>query len=379
MELYFSFTIGNLRFIDSFQFMTESLDKLSSNLKRENFAQTAMQFPADKLHLLPRMGVFPYEYWDSIERFDEEQLPSKEAFYSHLTGHAISDENYNHAQQVWREFDMHKLIEYHDLYLKTDVLLLCDVFENFRATCMQHCKLDPAHNFSAPGLAWDVMLKMTGVEFELMVEREFHVIIDKGTIGGICYISRKFARTSNKYLDDYDASKLTSYIIYLDMNNLYGTAMIQPLPQRDFDFMNEVQQQNFDFMSVPIDSPTGYILKVDLEYDETLHNIHNDYPLCLENVLIAEENLSPYTKLLAEKTDVKIMPTKNLICNLKNKIKYVTNYRNSQLYVKLGIRVTKIHRVIEFTQSRWLKPYIDCNTEQRKDAKSELRKNFSNS
>ena len=376
MERYISFTIGNLRFIDSFQFMAESLDKLSSNLKKENFTHTAMQNPADKLHLLLRKGVFPYEYWDSIDRFDEPQLPPKEAFYSRLTDQTITDEDYCHAQQVWKEFNMQKLVDYHDLYLKTDVLLLCDVFENFRATCMQHYKLDPAHYFSAPGLAWDAMLKMTGVELELMVEREFHDIIDKGTRGGICCISRKFARANNKYHDDYDASKSSSYIIYLDMNNLYGTAMIQPLPQKDFEFMNDEQLKNFDFLSVPVDSCTGYILEVDLEYDDTLHHIHNDYPLCPENVSIVEEDLSSYTKLLAEKLEVKIMPTKKLVCNLKDKKKYVIHYRNLQLYVKLGIRVTRIHRVIEFTQSRWLKPYIDFNTERRKDARSEFEKDF---
>ena len=160
------------------------------------------------------------------------------------------------------------------------------------------------------------------------------------------------------------------------MNNLYGTAMIQPLPQKDFEFMNEEQLQNFDFMSVPVDSPTGYILEVDLEYDKTLHNIHNDYLLCPENVSIVKKDLSPYTRLLAEKLKVNIVPTKKLVCNLKNKTKYVIHYRNLQLYVKLGIRVTKIHRVIEFTQSCWLKPYIDFNTERRKDAKSEFEKDF---
>ena len=129
-------------------------------------------------------------------------------------------------------------------------------------------------------------------------------------------------------------------------------------------------------MSVPVNSPTGYILEVDLEYNESLHLIHNDYPLCPENVPIVEEDLSPYTRQLAKKLEVKIVPTKKLVCNLKNKTKYVINYRNLQLYVKLGIRVTKIQRVIKFTQSRWLKPYIDFNTERRKDAKSEFERFF---
>ena len=211
--------------------MTESLDKLSSNLKRDNFKHTALQFPVNKLHLL-RKEVFPYEYWDSIERFDETQLPSKKAFYSHLTGQALTDEDYSHAQQVWREFNMQKHVEYHDLYLQTDVLLLCDEFENFQATCMQHYKLDPAHYFLALGQAWDSKLKMTRVELELMVKWEFHNIIDKGTRGSICCISRKFAGANNKYLENYDASMPSKYIIYLDMNNFYGMAMIQPLPLR---------------------------------------------------------------------------------------------------------------------------------------------------
>ena len=193
------------------------------------------------------------------------------------------------------------------------------------------------------------MLKMTGVELELMVEREFHDIIDKGTRGGICCISRKFARANNKYLGDHDASKSTSYIIYLDMNNLYGTAMIQPLPQKDFEFMNEEQLQNFDFRSVSVDSPTGNILEVDLEYDKSLHLMHNDYPLCPENVSIVEEDLSPYTRQLAEKLEVNIVATKKLVCNLKNKTKYVKHYRILKLYVKLDMRVMKIYRVIEFT------------------------------
>ena len=160
------------------------------------------------------------------------------------------------------------------------------------------------------------------------------------------------------------------------MNNLYGMAMIQPLPQKDFEFMNEEQLQNFDFMSVPVDSPTGYILEVDLEHNDSLHLMHNDYPLCPENVSIVEDDLSPHTRLLAEKLEVNIVPTKKLVCNLKNKAKYVIHYRNLQLYVKLGIRVKKIPCFIEFTQSRRLKPYNDFNTELRKDAKSEFEKDF---
>ena len=137
-----------------------------------------------------------------------------------------------------------------------------------------------------------------------MIKREFHDIIDKGTRGSICCISRKFARSSNKYLEDYHTSMSSKYIIYLTTKFLYGTAMIQPLPQRNFEFMNEEQLQNFDFISVTVYSPTSYILEVDLEYAKRLHLTHNDYPLCPENVSTFQKDLSPYNGQLAEKLEV---------------------------------------------------------------------------
>jgi hypothetical protein len=377
MERYLSFTIGNIRFIDSYQFMNESLEKLVANLPKQNFIHTALHTPSDKIDLLLRKGVFPYEYWDSLDRFYEKQLPPKQAFYSKLTGEDITDADYQHALNVWQRFDIKNLVEYHDLYLKSDVLLLCDVFEQFRTTCLDSYKLDPAHYFSAPGLAWDAMLKMTKVKLELMMERELHDVVDKGLRGGICCISKKHAKANNPYITEtFDSTKPNSYIIYLDMNNLYGTAMIQPLPEKHFDFLPEETLVDFDFMSVPDDADTGFILEVDLEYPSHLHDSHNDYPLCPQNIIIENEDLSPYTKTLAEKLNVSAASSKKLVCNLKNKTKYSIHYRNLKLYVNLGIKVTKVHRIISFTQSRWLKPYIDFNTEKRKVAKNDFEKNF---
>ena len=136
---------------------------------------------------------------------DENQLPEKQAFFSHLTGENISDDNYEHAQKVWNSFNLQNLGEYHDLYLKTDVLLLTDVFENFRKVRLKNYYLDPAHYYSSPGLAWDAMLKMTNVRLELMPDRNMHVIIDKSVRGGICCISHKNAIANNLLLNDsYD-------------------------------------------------------------------------------------------------------------------------------------------------------------------------------
>ena len=133
-----------LRFIDSFKFMASSLDKLVSNLDKSSFQNTSKLYQGERLNLLLRKGVYPYDYMDSLKRLDETKLPPKEAFYSKLSGEGISDEDYAHAQNVWKEFGMKTLRDYHDLYNQSDVLLLADVFENFRDVCNKNYGLDPA-------------------------------------------------------------------------------------------------------------------------------------------------------------------------------------------------------------------------------------------
>ena len=377
MERYLSFSIDNLRFIDSLQFMNASLDKLSSNLSLNEFVHTRRHSPSDTVHLLLRKGVFPYEYWDGPDKMNENCLPEKQAFFSHLADEGILDEDYRHAQNIWKTFNLRNLGEYHDLYLKTDVLLLADVFENFRKVCLRNYHLDPAHYYSAPGLAWDGMLKMTNVRLELMQDRDMHVIIDKSVRGGMCCISHKHAIANNPSLgDSYDASKPNSFIVYLDMNNLYGTAMCESLPEKDFDFLLDDQIANFDVNSIPDDSTTGYILEVDMDYPNHFHDVHSDFPLCPQAFAVNPDDLSSYTKSLASKLDIKPGKCNKLISDLRSKQRYALHYRNLKLYMRLGMVVTKIHRIISFTQSRWLKPYIDFNTEQRQKAANDFEKDF---
>jgi hypothetical protein len=135
--------------------------------------------------LLRRKGVYPYEYVDSFERFNESQLPQKEAFYSDLSREHISDEDFEYAQRAWKEFDCKTFGDYHDLYLRTDVHLLADVFETFRDTSMKHYELDPAHYFSAPGMSWDALLKKTKVQLELLTDIDQHFFVEKGIRGGV--------------------------------------------------------------------------------------------------------------------------------------------------------------------------------------------------
>ena len=175
--------------------------------------------------ILLRKGVYPYEYMDKWDKFNEKELPSKGSLYSNLTIEDISDTDYAHANNVFKKFDIKNLGEYHDLYVRSDTLLLADVFENFRNACMKNYELDPAHFVSLPGLAWQACLKKTNVELELITDYDMLLMIEDGIRGGICHAIQCYPKANNKYMNDYNKNKESSYIQYLDANNLYGMAM----------------------------------------------------------------------------------------------------------------------------------------------------------
>ncbi|CAH3142679.1 unnamed protein product [Porites lobata] len=214
-------------------------------------------------------GVYAYDYIDSFERFNETKLPSKNDFFSQLTQDAITDEQHCYG-------------DYHDLYLKSDILLLSDVFENFISTCLQYYKLDPCHYYTSPGLSWDAMLKMAGIKLELMTEIDMFQFIEKGTRGGISYIANRFGEANDKYMKEYNKEKPSKYIMYLDANNLHGYAMRQYLPTGAFKWLTEKQIDKIMKKTILPNNKKGYILEVDLEYPEELHELHNDYPLAAE-------------------------------------------------------------------------------------------------
>ena len=349
-----------LRFIDSFKFVASSLDKLVENLDKHCCVNTGKFYKGKQLSLLMRKGVYPYEYASSCARFDDKQLPPKEAFYSKLSGEGISDDDYKHAHAVWDEFDMKTFKDYHDLYNVSDVLLLADVFENFRDVCMKNYQLDPAWYYTAPGLAWDAALKKTGVELELLSDPDMLLMFEKGIRGGISMISNRHGKANNSYMDDeYDDKRATKYITYLDANNLYGWAMCKPLPTSNFKWMDDdelTSWKNYGSSNRGRQRRYACILEVDLEYSKHLHDLHNDYPLAPERLVLGK--------------------VEKLVPNLNDKIKYVIHYENLKLYESLGLKITKIHRGIKFEESPWLKKYIDLNTDLRSKANNEFEKDF---
>ena len=219
-EKFINIGFDSLSVKDSFSFITASLDKLVSMAKYDNTDegerskwvlrdnwQSNFRYSSKNdiiktekcLDLLTEKGVYPYDYMNSFDKFNDEHLPSKEQFYSRLTEEDITNDDYNKAKQIWKHFGIKSMGEYHDLYLKTDVLLLTDVFENFRDMCLSYYGLDPVYYYTLPNFAFDAMLKLTGIEIDLVYDQEMYEIIEAGLRGGMTQTTCKKVEANNKY------------------------------------------------------------------------------------------------------------------------------------------------------------------------------------
>ena len=215
LEKYMAFTVNkNLVFIDIMQFMNSILDSLVKNLSDNDFKYLPEEFSGEFLGLVKQKGVYPYEYIDSFKKFSENKLPDRCKFFSSLKDICISKKYYLKAVDILNVFKMNTMGDYHDLYLKSDFLLLADVFEKFISTCLDYYGLDLCHHFSSPGLSWDAMLKMTKIELVLISDIDMHLFIEKGMRGGISYIAKRHSKANNKYMECYDSDKENIFIMH---------------------------------------------------------------------------------------------------------------------------------------------------------------------
>jgi hypothetical protein len=289
---------------------------------------------------------------DSAEKLYERVLPPQASFYGRLNECAVSDEDYKDASEVWDVFGIKSLGEYADLYLKIDVLLLADIFGNFRELCLLNYKLDPAYYFTSAGLAWDAALRYTRARLDLLEDYDMHLMIENGIRGVIAQCCKRYSEAKNLYL----GKEGDTCIMYLDRNNLYGGSLSQYLPTGGFEWIDP--NTIGPILDMKDDADVGYILEVDVDYPEELHDLHADLPL------LAEQFVPPGS------TQTKLCTT------LKHKTKYVVHYVALKQALELGLKLTKIHRVNKFNQSPWLRPYIEMNNLLRRGALNEFEDVF---
>ena len=259
------------------------------------------------------------------------------------------------AHEVWNT--VKNLGEYHDLYVPLDSALLADVLESFRDKCLEIHNLDPAYFLTAPGLAWWACVKKTDIKLELLTDNNMLMIFEKGIRGGMCQASHRYVNANDKYMKNYDKNKESSFLMYVDANNLYGWSMSKKLPVDGFKWVDDLTMVTEDFIkSYDEESDIGYLLTVDVEYPKNLHMLHSDLPFLLDRKKVNNVN--------------------KLVCNLNDKENYSVHILTLKQALNHDLKLKRVHSVIEFRQECWLKPYIDLNTDLRKDARNDFEKDF---
>ena len=385
-EKYLSFSLRTynnhyVKFLDSYQFLPSSLEKLTENLKIDgidSFRITKYLFESEYGRIddeifdkLISKSAYPYEFMDSFQKFNQ-NFPEEKNFYSSLNFSDVDHEKYLIAKKIYSEFNCQNMGDFHDLYVLLDTCLLCDIFTKFRKNSMKLYDLEPCHYFSLPSYSFDAMLKLTEVKIELLTDLDMYLFIEKSLRGGVSQVSCRFSQANNKYMgDNFDNNEKSKFITYFDANNLYGWASSQSLPYGNFEWVESNEFSSIDWKILGKNDDKGYILECDLEYPEYLHELHKDYPLAPIKRKIKYSELSEYQLHLVEDLKRKNLiyrPTKKLILDLYDKKNYVLHYLNLKLYLELGMKLKKVNKVLRFSQSKWLASYINFNTRLREKA-----------
>lgn len=426
MENFITMNIGNFEFLDSLRFLPESLQNLANYLTGGS-SGGVIQHP-EKLPItmelmieyltntmtvdeetcqatvltLLRKGVYPYEYMDTADKF-EEQLPTQEQFFSKLKG-PCSDEDYLFAQHVFSITKCRNMRDYHNIYVQVDTALLADIFENFRTGMMKTHALDPAYFKTLASFSWNCMLRCTKecseckvpfetsrtvvgmyscprcgnlegecIKLDLLHDPDMYNMVELAKRGGLVTVGcQRHVKANNSHCEWFDPAKEKTCIRYFDANNLYGGMMIyRPLPYGNFQWVEreclwydaEYLQSHTDEMLK--DDEVGFFLRVDLLYPNELHDEHKDHPLAAESFVVKEEMLSEWQKEQLKRLGLKFSETPRLCATLYDKKSYVIHCRNLDFYVKEGLKIGKVYDILMFRQSPFLSEYIEVNTRER--------------
>ena len=360
-EEYISVTYGCIRFIDSYRFMSIGLDSLVKNLVGDDFKILKKEFP-DKWQYLNKKLAYPYEYFNSIDDYKKpvHNLENKD-FFSKLNNKCPDDKEIDRTREIIKNFNIKNGKELPELYLKSDVILLADVFEKFIKISVEEYGIVPLYCVSLPGFTWQCGLKYTGINLQTLQDKDLILFLETSIKGGISSIMG----------DRYIKSDKNKKILYIDANNLYGHSMSQYLPYDEIKFDNTVKLE--DILNTHDDSDIGYFIELDLTYPNNIKGKTKNFPFAPMNKKIDPDNFNDYMKEI--KPDTYIQPSK-LICDWSDKKNYLVHYRMLKFYLKHGMIVDKVHNIISFKQSKWLEKYISFNTQKRNQSANDFEKDF---
>jgi len=372
-----SLDLDYLNFKDSFMILPESLDTLAKSIPEEALV-LSKQFFGEELHPFIRKKLpYCYSYITSMDVYNETDCPSRQSFYDDLNEKECSEEDYQLVLDVWKTAKCQNLGEFAAIYSKLDVLLLADIFEHFRTTLLAFNGLDCAHYYSASGIAYDSALK-SGVKVELMSELEDYEFVESSIVGALCGTALRYAEANNKDMgDEYDPSKPDSYLMYLDINNMYGRAMMEYLPSGEFDIIDGDEYEVEEILEMEDEGEYGAIFEIDCEYPEELHVLHNDLPFVHRKMKITRDMLSKANSDYLKRTGTPMRSTECLVGTFYKKENVIMHYRELKQAIKYGLKVTKIHRALQFRQSPFLRDFIGgCVIQRRNSEKGSFQQKF---
>jgi hypothetical protein len=363
-----------IRFIDSYQFLTASLNTVSSSLrhadmKHVQFFRRHLNIQVDDDVIFSK-GIFPYSYLDSWARLREVGLPALPAFYDTLKDCLdTTNEEYARAQKAYQQFNCQTFKDYLHKYLELDCYLLADVFENFRSTALANTGLDPSNYITLPQFTFSAAFRHT--QCHLLTDVDMYEFFEDGIRGGMSFVNTHYVKA--------DAD---THISYWDENNLYAASLRQLLPTSDLRWLTEAEFNSIDWASIDTEGDVGYTLKVDLKYPAAIHDLTQDFPLAPETGMVTEAMLTPFMKEQWERRcefrggSLKYRPEKKLLMSCTDKKEYVVHFKLLKFYLNMGMQITTIHSVIGYKQTCIFKKYIDDNSARRQAATDEFTKDF---
>ena len=381
--------MGKYSFVDSFQMLSASLDTLATNLQKRNhsypiFNQTRFGHCNIQREKIFKKAAFPYEYCISLNKMQTTTVfPPISAFYSRLRGCGISQEEWEHGKEMYNLFQCKTLLEYCNLYCELDVILLAEVFTSFREISFRSFEIDPAYYISLPSYAFDVLLLSIektgkGDYIELIHDRTMLDMLGQALRGGSSFVANRFAKIEKAQCKKADPLDRDHSLLYLDVANLYGIAMSSLIPCHTFRWLDEREYNKIDWLMLgQQEYKEGYFIECDLAYPKKLHDSHADFPLCPEHKLISYADLSPYSRECYNLFNKGEKYTSYKLCTtLEDKKRYVIHCQALSVYLKCGMHLTKVHRVLGFQARRILLPFIRQVSKLRAQSKTPFEKMF---